>query len=64
MRSTFEEPRFVCIRKLVNQISAHFTYVADSAQEYFDNLKALIEDTYIKNNKTSVVLVCHGLGCP
>ena len=58
---------FVCIRKLtslVNQISTHFTFVADSAQEYFDNLKALIENTYIKSNKTSVVLVSHSLGCP
>lgn len=42
----------------------HVCNLADSAQEYFDDLKALIEDTYIKNNKTSVVLLSHSLGCP
>lgn len=39
-------------------------FIADSADEYFANLQALIEDTYIKNNKTSVVLLSHSLGCP
>ena len=37
---------------------------ADSADEYFTNLKALVEDTYIKNNKTRVILLSHSLGCP
>lgn len=41
-----------------------FRYAPNSAQEYFDNLKSLIEDTYIKNNKSSVLLLSHSLGCP
>lgn len=41
-----------------------FRYAPNSAQEYFDNLKALIEDTYIRNNKSSVALLSHSLGCP
>lgn len=41
-----------------------FRYAPNSAQEYFENLKSLIEDTYVKNNKTSVILLSHSLGCP
>lgn len=41
-----------------------FRYAPNSALEYFANLKALIEDTYLKNNKTQVVLLSHSLGCP
>ena len=49
---------------LVDSVHTCTFFVADSAEEYFDSLKALIEDTYIKNNKTSVVLLSHSLGCP
>ncbi|XP_022787807.1 group XV phospholipase A2-like isoform X3 [Stylophora pistillata] len=42
----------------------YFGTTQDSAHEYFANLKALIEDTYLKNNKTQVVLLSHSLGCP
>ena len=56
-----------CLQKFVLPFNITFICVyfdTDSAHKYFTNLKALVEDTYIKNNKTRVILLSHSLGCP
>lgn len=55
-------PKFLSFQSLINFLIEQF--ISDSALEYFANLKALIEDTYLKNNKTQIVLLSHSLGCP
>lgn len=32
-------------------------------EEFFRRLEELIEDTYLMNNKTSVLIICHSMGC-
>jgi len=39
-----------------------FRRAANEHGEYFKNVKALIEETFERNNETSVVLVCHSMG--
>lgn len=36
----------------------------DENQEFFVQLKKLIEDTYQENNQTSVMIVAHSMGGP
>lgn len=38
--------------------------LSDEFQDYFKNLKSLIEDTYEKNNESRVTLIAHSMGCP
>lgn len=33
-------------------------------QDYFKNLKLLVEETYNKNNESGVTLIAHSMGCP
>lgn len=37
---------------------------SDENQQYFVNLKKLIEDTYQMNNNTPVVMIAHSMGGP
>lgn len=37
---------------------------ADENKEYFVNMKALVEDTFIKSNGLQIVLISHSMGSP
>ncbi|PRD28714.1 UNVERIFIED_CONTAM: Group XV phospholipase A2 [Trichonephila clavipes] len=41
-----------------------FRKAPNEMQDYYKNLKNLIEETFEKNNKTKVTIVCHSMGCP
>ncbi|GFY59931.1 phospholipase A2 group XV [Trichonephila inaurata madagascariensis] len=40
-----------------------FRKAPNEMQDYYKKLKNLIEETFLKNNKTKVTIVCHSMGC-
>lgn len=41
-----------------------FRKAANEHGDFFDNLTALVEDTFKRNNKKKVIFVCHSMGSP
>ncbi|GFQ97858.1 phospholipase A2 group XV [Trichonephila clavata] len=41
-----------------------FRKAPNEMQDYYKKLKNLIEETFKKNNRTKVTIVCHSMGCP
>ncbi|CAG2171481.1 unnamed protein product [Oppiella nova] len=41
-----------------------FRKAPNELADYLSQVKALVQDTYEKNNKTKSILLCHSMGCP